>query len=337
MKWQPLHMYYLVIGLLGAGILAIIGYLFIPVTKHVAVEYGMTFSRPYAKNDLHLDPDAVLTAALDELKIRHFRLGAYWKYIEPTQGAFDFKDLDNDIKAIGDRKGTITLAIGQKAPRWPECWQPDWWKKLPLAQQEETTLTYLRTVVERYKNNPAIVSWQVENEPHFEYGDCGKTDPTFHKKEIAFVRELDPTRPITTTDSGELSFWTSFGKTVDQLGVSVYRVVRNPTLGTWRYFFLPPSFYRHKADLVSIFGLRSMYVSEFQMEPWSNKPLLETDVDDQLKTFDLKQMRANIEYASKMGINHIDFWGVEWWYWMKTTQNHPELWEEAKAIWGPKA
>lgn len=328
-------MLYALLGTIGIVLITVACYLFIPTRapSGATVEYGMTFSRPYAENDLGLDADAVLHAALEELNIRRFRIGAYWKYIEPAPGVWDFKALDKDIKTIGDKEGSIVLAIGQKAPRWPECWQPDWWKRLAPSEQDETTLAMLKTVVERYRGNKAIIGWQIENEPQFEYGDCGRTDPKLHEQEIALVRSLDPSRPITTTDSGELSLWTAFGKSVDRLGVSVYRVVRNPTFGTWRYFFLPPSFYRHKADLVSIFGVRSIYVSEFQMEPWSNKPLLDTGIDDQLKTFDLAQMKANISYASKMGLSPVDFWGVEWWYWMKSTQNHPEFWEEAKGIW----
>lgn len=318
----------------GATIVLVLGLLFINgPTPLQTVEYGATFSRPYARDDLGLDPDQVLEAALDDLGIRRFRIGAYWNAIEPRRGDWNFDDLDRDIRAIEARQGTIILAIGQKVPRWPECWQPGWWKELPPEEQRAETLTYLQTVVERYRHHPSIVAWQVENEPHFAYGDCPKTDLAFHREETALVRRLDPTRPIFTTDSGELSLWITFGKTVDRLGVSVYRVVVNPWIGTWRYWFVPPNFYRRKAQLLSLFGLRSVYVSEFQMEPWSHTSLKETPIEDQFKTFDLKQMQKNIAFASKMGISPIDFWGIEWWYWMKEEQDHPEFWEEARRIY----
>jgi hypothetical protein len=41
----------------------------------------------------------------------------------------------------------------------------------------------------------------------------------------------------------------------------------------------------------------------------------------------------NVEFAKKTGMNEIYVWGVEWWYWMKTTQNNPTLWEQAKNIY----
>jgi hypothetical protein len=327
----------LILGaVIGATVLLVIGLLFIGgPTPLDSVEYGTTFSRPYARDELGLDPDAVLGAALDDLGIRRFRMGAYWQFIEPRRGDWNFEDLDRDIRAIEARGGTIVLAVGQKLPRWPECWQPAWWKELAPEEQRAETLTYLQTVVERYRDNPAIVAWQVENEPHFAYGDCPKSDATFHREEVALVRRLDPSRQIVTTDSGELSLWVTFGKTVDRLGVSVYRVVRNPLIGTWRYWFIPPSFYRRKAQFLQPFGVHSVYVSEFQMEPWNNKPLPETPLDEQFKTFDLAHMQKNLTFASRMGLSPIDLWGVEWWYWMKEKHDHPEFWEEAKRVYKP--
>lgn len=334
MRFKRPSMLTIFLWALGIAILALAAFLFVgwpSVTPNLQV--GMTFSRPYARDDLKLDPDAVLAAALDDLGIRRFRIPATWKFVEPTSTQWDFTDLDKDIAAISDRGGTVVLAVGEKLPRWPECWGPDWWKKLPRDEQRMYTLRYIEKVVRRYKDTPAIVEWQVENEPHFVYGDCPAPDLNFLKQEVALVRSLDPTRPVATTDSGELSAWLTFGKTVDKLGISVYRVVRNPLIGTWRYFFIPPWFYERKGMLVSLFGVHDIYVSEFQMEPWSNKPLTDTPIADQMDTMDLKQMQSNFWFAERMHITPVDFWGVEWWYWMKEKQGHPEFWDAAKAFY----
>jgi hypothetical protein len=152
----------------------------------------------------------------------------------------------------------------------------------------------------------------------------------FIRQEIELVRALDPIRPITTTDSGELSLWKDFGRNVDALGISVYRVVQSPAFGIWRYWFVPPYLYYRKSILVKPMGVRNIYVSEFQMEPWSDKPILETPIDEQMKSFDVAQMRSNFNFAERMQISPIDFWGIEWWYWMKEKQGHSEFWEEAR-------
>jgi len=329
----------LILGLLGFVIVSILAFLFVGwPSKTPNVSYGITFSRPYAE-ELGLDPDKTLEMALDDIGIRRFRLAAYWKIIEPTKGEWDFKDLDRDIQAVGSRGGKVVLAVGEKLPRWPECWGPDWWKKLPREQQRQETLRYLEKVVTRYRDNPAILAWQVENEPHFRYGDCPAPDYLFIRRETEFVRGLDPTRPVLTTDSGELSLWLTLGVFVDRLGVSVYRVVRNPILGdmNFRYWFVPPYLYKRKAILLRPLGVKGLYVSEFQMEPWSNKALQDTPIPDQLTSMNADQMTKNFSFAERMGLDTVDFWGIEWWTWMKEKNGHPEFIEAAKKFWGSQA
>ncbi|MBU1032972.1 MAG: beta-galactosidase [Patescibacteria group bacterium] len=319
------------VGLIAACIL---GFLFLGfVSVDTNAEYGVTFSRYYAQDELGLNADDVLAEALDDLGIRRFRLGAYWKFLEPQPDEWNFGELDRDIKAVGDRGGKVVLAVGEKLPHWPECWTPDWWKNLPRDLQQPLTLKYIETVVRRYKDNPTIIAWQIENEPHFSYGDCLVPDPFFIRQEVGLVRTLDPDRPVVTTDSGELSLWITFGTLVDKLGVSTYRVVKMSNGWIFRYSFMPPYFYQRKAMLAKMFGVKNVYVSEFQMEPWSNIPLTETPIDEQLKTMDIEQMQSNFLFAEQMHLSPIDFWGMEWWYWMKEKKNHPEFWEEAKSFY----
>ncbi len=326
-------------GLVLLWIVGSLAFLFVGwPSKTPHAEFGMTYSVPYSQ-ELGLDPDYVLKTALDEVNIRRFRIAAYRNRLEPNRGEWHWEELDHIIDEIGKRHGKVILAAGEKLPRWPECWSPQWWKKLPRVEQEQETLHYLETVVTRYRNNPTIAGWQVENEPHFYYGDCPKPDYLFIQKETAFVRGLDPTRPITTTDSGELSSWLTLGPFVDRLGVSVYRTVRNPLLGdlNWHYWFLPPYFYARKAMLARPLGLAGIYVSEFQMEPWSNKSLPETSVADQLTSMNVDQMHRNFEFATRMGITPVDFWGIEWWLWMRDKAGHPEFMDEAKRFWAEAA
>lgn len=292
--------------------------------------FGVTFSQPYAE-ELKLDPNEVLTATLDDLGVRRFRIPAYWSLIEKEPGKWDWKWLDNELDAIAARNGTIVLAIGQKLPRWPECWIPDWAMKLSEADREKAVLNYLKQTIERYKKHPAIESWQLENEPGFAFGICPQTRKEFFDDEVKFVHSLD-NRPIATTDSGELSTW-SLGKKVDNLGVSVYRVVIGPS-GTFRYWFVPPQFYLRKGQIMgALLGFKNFYISELQMEPWTKRPtLLETPLHEQMQTFDLKQMNDNLNFAKNSGISTIDLWGVEWWYWMKAVHNRPEFWDAAREL-----
>lgn len=324
----------IILKIIGGLLLLLFAYLFVGYsTSHPDKEYGITWSIDYAQY-LGIDPYEGLDKALDELGVRHVRVPGYWTHAEPARGTYDWSFLDRQLGAIGRRGGKVTLVIGAKQPRWPECWYPDWAKTLSMEERHTAQLAYARAAIERYKHHPALERWQIENEPMFlaSFGDCSLYEPAIIKDEIALVRELDDTRkPISTTASGELSTWLFEPSGID-IGTSIYRVVSTPAAKRWSYWFFPSWFYARKAALRSFFFGGSVYVSEFQMEPWVHGDIRTTSPEDQFYTFDIKQMEKNIVYADRLKMKEIDFWGVEWWYWMKTQKGHPEFWDTMKKV-----
>ena len=71
---------------------------------------------------------------------------------------------------------------------------------------------------------------------------------------------------------------------------------------------------------------------ELQAEPWASKPFFDVPLKEQLKSMNLETFKQNVEYAKETGLGKYYFWGVEWWYWMKTVHNQPEIWNEARNI-----
>ncbi|MFH1226031.1 MAG: hypothetical protein V1684_01965, partial [bacterium] len=168
--------------------------------------YGVTFSQ-VAAQELKLEGRETLLAILDDLRPAKLRLAVYWNQIEGQPDEFTWSYLDWQINEAKKRGIPVTLVIGRRVPRWPECHDPGWLKNLSLAEQQAETLDWLKTTVKRYQNNPTIERWQLENEPLLSlFGVCPKPDKEFLKKEITQVKSLDK-RPIMITDSGELSFW----------------------------------------------------------------------------------------------------------------------------------
>ena len=80
-----------------------------------------------------------------------------------------------------------------------------------------------------------------------------------------------------------------------------------------------------------IFG-KNVICIELQAEPWASKPFNDVPVEEQLKTMNPQIFEQNIEFAKETGLDKFYFWGVEWWYWMKTKQNQPAIWNEAKSL-----
>ena len=297
--------------------------------------WGVTFSSSYAK-DLQLDWKKTYLAILDDLQVSHIRLSAYWDEIEPQKDKYAFTDLDWQINQADQRNVKMILAIGRRLPRWPECHDPAWVKHLTGSQANEEILELLEILVNRYKDNSNIITWQVENEPLFSwFGFCPPPDKAFLKQEVNLVKSLDPSRPVMITDSGELSSWQDAGGIGDILGTTLYRIVWNKKMGFWDYWFVPPAFYRYKADITKMLNknLKQIVVMELQAEPWTqDKHMVELTKKEREQSFNLKRFKNNIEYSRKTGFPQVYLWGVEYWYWLDQ-QGEPEIWQEAKKLW----
>lgn len=322
------------LAVIGAFLFA--GFVFFTV-KPVAgeVAYGMSFSTMHAQ-ELGLDWKEVYRAALDDLGIRRFRIPAYWPETEPERDRYDFSALDYQLSEAGKRDAKVILAIGRRLPRWPECHTPNWVGHMPWEEQKEEIRQYLTLVVERYRNDPTITHWQVENEPYlsaFANEICGDLDEEFLAEEIALVKGLDPHRPILVTDSGNLGFWWGPYKSGDSFGTSMYLYFWNPELGQFKTK-LPPIVYRMKERLMEIaFGPKETFLIELSLEPWLTEPTAEASIDDQLSRMDAEKFDEILRYARETSFGQQYLWGVEWWYYMRG-KGHPEFWEKARGVFG---
>ncbi|MDP1709720.1 MAG: hypothetical protein Q8L21_02430 [Candidatus Komeilibacteria bacterium] len=302
------------------------------VQAPMRIDWGVTFS-PRQTDYLGLDSGKVFQALLDDMGVRHLRLMAPWYQVEPVPGRYDFSDIDWYLREAQERDAKVVLAVGRKLFRWPECHEPDWARPLSSAEFEERILSLLRQEIDHFKEFDNIVGWQVENEALLPFGECTpKPNKDLLKKEISLVRSLD-SRPVITTESGEISPWFRIGALVDRLGVSLYRVTNNPILGKIYYPFRP-GFYQKKAILAKTINpnLQNIFLSELQLEPWGNKPLAEMTLQEQFKSMDLNRTRGNIEFAQRTGFSEIYIWGAEWWYWLKDKQKDDRFWELGKSL-----
>lgn len=289
------------------------------------VVFGATFSRSYAQS-LGLDWRETYLAVLDDLGVRAIRIPAYWNDIEPSPGQYEFADLDWQVNEASRRGAKIVLAIGRKLPRWPECHDPSWVAGMKISEVQAKVLAMNETAVRRYKNNPAIVAWQVENEPFFVFGTCPETDRAFLKREVSAVRAIDK-RPIMITESGELSTWIRSVGLADILGISTYRIVWNKTFG-YLYWPLTPLYYRQRVAAVAPL-VDAVVISELQAEPWVPEGIDALPIERQLEVMNPDRLRDNIIFARRIGLTEAYLWGVEWWYWLKKG-GRPEMWEVGK-------
>ena len=294
--------------------------------------WGVSFSQKHAEN-LGLDWQETYLAILDDLKIKNLRLISHWDLIEKKKDEYEFEDLDWQIEEAEKRGVKIILVIGIKTPRWPECHIPDWAELFSQEKREKEILDLIREIVNHYQNRTSIISWQVENEPFFNFGECPEIREDFVKEEIALVKSLDPQkRKIIFTESGTGSFWFKGAELGDEIGISLYRQAWFHNLKIYVKYPSPAFFYWRKAQIIKKFFNKEVICTELQAEPWGPKLLYELPLSEQQKTMNLEIFKKNIGFAKKTGLKEFYLWGAEWWFWMKTKQNDTQIWDEVKTL-----
>ncbi len=298
------------------------------------ISYGASFS-VFHSRELGLDWKTVYDAILQDLGVRMFRFSAHWPLTEPEKGNFNWTELDYQIKEAETYDAQVTLAVGRRLPGWPECHEPEWVKSLSKEEKQTAILTYITEVVNRYKNSPAISTWQIENEPFltfFSRKHCADFfDKDFLTEEIKVVRALDPSRPILITDSGELGLWYNAYSLGDEFGTSVYIYIWNQYVGPIRYP-ITPAFFRIKANLVQFFkGKKPISLIELSAEPWLLQSIVDTPIDTALGQMDIEKFNHVLSFAKKTSFENQYLWGAEWWFYMKEHE-HPEFWEKGREI-----
>jgi hypothetical protein len=297
--------------------------------------YGVSFSITYAEELGNNWQDNYL-ALLNDMHFKHLRLMSYWDMYEPQKGHYNFDSLDWQVNQAAQHGAKVSLAIGWRQPRWPECHEPDWAKQLPAEspQWQSDLSQYIQVVVNRYKNNPALESYQLENESlNTWFGDCRTKAANRDRliSEFNLVKHLDPNHPVLMSLSDEHGF-PVHGPTPDAFGISVYRIVWNDKTPIHFYLTYPAPVWWHRlrGEIIKLTKHRDIYIHELQVEPWGPKPTLELSVAEQDRSMSVTQIHKNMRFGRQVGAKDIYTWGAEWWYWRKVHFHDPGPWNAVK-------
>lgn len=289
------------------------------------LRYGVSFSVKQCRS-LGLEPQAVLSWLLAQ-GWRRFRLMSYWDEHEKAPGQYDFSELDWQVNMISQAGGHVSMCLGAKQPRWPEYHWPDWAWQADKKRRDEALLRYIATVMARYREVPALVSWQLENEALLKgFGERIEIDRTRLLKEAALVRQLDPHRTFAMSTSN------GWGMPVrepwpDTVGFSVYTVMYKN--GRYRRTIQKLWLHRLRKSFIHIILGKWVFVHELQCEPWGPKAIWKMDMAEQDKSMGTDQIRKNIAAARKIKAYPIDLWGAEWWYW-RAAQGDMSIWDAVR-------
>lgn len=292
-------------------------------------KYGVSFSLKQARN-FHIPQAELLGWLLDVAGFRRFRLMSYWDEHEPEPGRLDFAALDEQIAMIEKAGGAISLSLGVRQPRWPENHWPDWAWSLPKAARTTALMAYIGVALRRYREHPAIISYQLENEALLtNFGTRPDTSRRRLRQEFSLVKALDPGRPVIMTTS------TSWGIPVlqpipDIVGFSYYHIYFNGRQGRYKkagghYVLL------HRLRALVIWQLlnRHSFIHELQLEPWGPKAIWEMGRPEQDKSMGPDKIVQSLQRGRATKLFPIDMWGGEWWYW-RLKQGDPSIWDAVR-------
>lgn len=290
-------------------------------------KFGVSFSIKQCRN-FGTDAQDCLRWLLHDAGFRRFRLMSYWNEHEKEQGKHDFRELDWQVAMIAKAGGEITMCLGARQPRWPENHWPEWVWRATKPERTEALLAYIQTVVERYKDNPAIVSWQLENEALLKsFGKNAEIDRRRLRQEYYLVRSLDPPRPIIMSTSN------GWGVPIRRprphaVGFSYY-----PTMfmrGRYTKTVQKPWLHRTRKGFIQKILRRPVFIHELQLEPWGPTAIWKMPVSEQDKSMSPAHIAKNLRLARKINAYPVDLWGGEWWYWRLTKHNDPSIWQTVK-------
>jgi hypothetical protein len=296
---------------------------------------GASFVPDYAES-FGLDPMETLNAMLSDLHLKQVRLVSYWKDIEKSPGNYDFSQLDQEF-ALANKYGVkISLAVGLRQPRWPECHEPEWINIDPKAPNtwQPQLYKFMHTVIDRYKDNPALSEYELENEFFMKvFGEC----KDFNRYRLIFedklLKKWDPSHPIVISRSDNWIGIPVYKPTPNEFAISIYKRVWDAGF-THRYFEypIPAWYYAFLAGAEEIYSGKDMIIHELQAEPWTpnGKQITEISVKEMYKSMNPQRLKDRIDYGESTGMRTIDLWGAEWWYWMKVKQHNPDVWNVVK-------
>ncbi|MDB5164186.1 MAG: hypothetical protein JWS12_804 [Candidatus Saccharibacteria bacterium] len=305
------------------------------INKHAnePLQLGVTFIPSYAEY-YGLDAKETMQAMATDLGVKRFRLVSYWDQGEPQPNQYNFDTLDWEFKLAEQNNAKVSLSLGLRQPRWPECHLPAWATYLPKDAWEQKLNDYIQKIVVRYKDSPALDSYQLENEYFLKaFGKCVNFDRDRLVSEYKLVKSIDNQHTLVVSMSNN-AIGTPIGQPQpDEYAISVYKRVWDKTL-TKRYFEypIPAWYYAFRAGWVELTRGRNSFIHELQAEPWApnDKDMRDISVAEQNKSLNARRLKDRFEYGKATGMKMVDMWGAEFWYYRKVKLGDPSLWDTAR-------
>ncbi len=274
-----------------------------------------------------------------ELGLSPLRLSTYWDEVDQA----GYGELDWQLAEAGRAGREVLLSVGMKAQGWPEFAIPE--RFVPTTRRgggvggsdlRQEVIGLVERTVERYRDMPAVIAWQVENEPLNRSGPRRWwIAPELVRDQLAAARRADPGRPVVLNVFAAFNAWLDVVSSRhglrrllgtaryrcevealgllepgDILGLDVYRRIGYQRL--WGRRFTSSRRWRDDAarwrEQAAAEGKRA-WIIEAQAEPW--EPGLR--VGQAPGSCQPEDVIETVEAFREVGHEAVLLWGVEHW------------------------
>ncbi|HEV7453872.1 MAG TPA: beta-galactosidase [Candidatus Saccharimonadales bacterium] len=307
--------------------------------RNKPLEMGVTFVPAYAES-LGLNPQETMDALINDVGVRRFRLVSYWDQLEPQKGQYDFSLLDWQMQKAEASHSKVSLSLGLRQPRWPECHMPAWAANEPTSEWQPQLNDFISAVVNRYKNSPSLDSYQLENEYFLQaFGTCTNYARQRLVNEFSIVKALDPRHKLIVARSQNALGISLGDPRPDELGISIYKRVWDAAY-THRYleYPFPAWYYGFLAGAQKILTGKDMIIHELQAEAWApnGKNIPDISLAEQNKSFNAARFTDRVQFGKATGMKEMYLWGAEYWYYRSTVLNDHSLMDVARHTFQPE-
>lgn len=344
----------LVLLVLGALYL-LIQYQWYDTASESSPGIGVNFSCKRAEY-LGQDCHAALAEVLDDLGARSFRLSIYWSDVEQAPGQYDWSSIDWQLDMLRQRGARAVVTVGMKAQRYPEFWLPTWLRLAANIPENgfpednplipEYLFPYLDAATRHLRDNPAVDSIQVENEPfvHFQgHANGWHIRRAFLAREIATVRAADGgIHRISISHASWLRRDDTWKWILDNADVVSQSVYTKRQRGPWSWLYIFP--YRLGPFTPNLPGQareaarrgKELWIAELQAEPYEQPTVdVRRGRGQAAASFSPRWLEDNLRLARRSGATRVYLWGVEWWMYLRDEQGDSSLWDAGRRLFGP--
>ena len=271
------------------------------------------------------------------------RLSASWREIDQ----FGYQHLDWLMEQALRAGQRVVLTVGMKALGWPEFYLPSRLEPstpfsidVSRGALAEAALAFVRNTVQRYRGNPNLVCWQIENEPFNRSGPhAWWVGRRMVLAEARLVRSLDA-RPVAVTtfahfnqglDHASSHFRSKWTRRLglelpperealavlqpdDILGLDVYRAI-----GWWRREQEQEVAHADEDQLdqvrrwqrIARDQRKRLWITEAQAEPWEASSRTHAEP---LSVAPTDMLRLVADFRD-LAVEAVLLWGSEYWLW----------------------